>query len=165
MRSAFPAVALAAGGGLVLAGATVADWLRTPVSRTVGDVVVAEEVVTPGTELAAPLVAVGLAALLAALALMVLPSAARRGAGLLLVVLGMGGAVGVVDGLRRALVLDGAIAQGPGIAGLGALLVLGGGALVVRRPRQRPALPPRFALDDAEREDDEWRLASVEDDG
>jgi len=166
VRSAIGAVALAAAGGLVLAGATVAPWVRASVTRTVGDVAVVEAVTVPGTDLVAPLLAVGLAALLVGLALMLLPTAARRVAGWSLVVLAAAGAVGIAVGARRAAALDGMLAEGPGVAGLGALLVLGGGLVVVRRPRERAALPARYSLDGpdaAGHDDDEWRLASVED--
>lgn len=169
-RSGVGPIALAVAGGLLAAGGATADWVRRDVVREVGGAggVAFEEVVaTPGTAFAPQLLPVGIGLVFAGLALLVLRGSARRAGG---VVVGLVGAVVVgvaVVGVVGAGAAPGVLAAGPGIALAGGLAGVVGGLLAARGAATRPALPPRYSIDEAEVDEEEvaigeWQRASVE---
>jgi hypothetical protein len=159
-RPAAAGVGLAVAGGLVLAGGTTAAWVRQAADRDVGGVRVADQVTLPGTAFAGWLVGVGLAAVLGGLALLLPSTRLRSAVAAGLTLLGAGGLAGVAAGALRAGAGVGSLAAGPGVAAIGALAVLLGGGMALRRPAARPRLPARYDLEADE--GDEWHRASVE---
>lgn len=155
------AVALVLGGGLVLAAATAADWTAEVTTRDVGGVPIRDVETTPGTEFAAGLVRNGLLAVLGAVGLLVLRGLGKRIVGGLLSALGLFALVTAVAGWRAASGQTGDLTAAPLLAGIGALLVAGGGLLAAVRPGPPPALGPRYSLDEDE-PDAEWDVASDE---
>jgi hypothetical protein len=158
------AVGLTVLGGLLLAGGTSASWVRDATVRDVAGVAVAAETNVPGTRLEGWLVGAGVAAVLCGLALLLPAPRLRRALAVLTAAVGLAGLAGVTRGALRAVELPGALSSGPGIAAVGALAVLAGAVLVLRRPREHPALPPRYDLDAEDASQHEWQRASVEPD-
>lgn len=155
---------LAVLGGLLLAGGTSADWVVVEVAREVGGITVPRTSSTPGLAYAPLAVPLGVVAALLGPVLTL--RRARRLVGVLLSLLGAGGLIVVVAGIVRT-TGEGALAAGPGVAAAGALTVLGGGLLAVRRA-EAPAAGSRYTVEAARSgqagEDREWQLAS-EDEG
>lgn len=163
MSGARATLAMLAGiaGGLVLAGSTTAEWFALGGERDVGGVPVPDDRGVAGGEVAAELLPLGLAAAAVALVLVVGRGWIRRLAGALLLLLALASlwpvARPLVTGAR------GDPAAGIGIAIAGTLLVAGAGALGLRS-QPPPGLSARYDLD-VDDADDEWRLASAEEDG
>ncbi len=159
------AVALAALGGLALVGGTTADWIRLEQVREVGGVRLGGSTGVAGTEVAGPLVGLGIAAIALALGLLVARGRLRRAVAVLLAAAGLVSAVVVAAGLSEAAGRPGSVAAGPGVAALGAAAVLLAAAVALRRPAARATLPPRYDLDlQEEAGASEWDRASVEPD-
>ncbi|MGH8897732.1 MAG: hypothetical protein ACRDZ4_12085 [Egibacteraceae bacterium] len=152
------AVILAVLGGLLLVGGVVGDWVVRDTSRQVGDLAVRELVGTSGTRFAAGAVPFGVLAVLCG-PLLVLRRARKIGGGLVLL-LGLGGAAILAAGTMEAVQATGALAQGPAVAGAGALCVLAAGLLALRRPTG-PPVTSRYTVEGVE--DREWELAAEED--
>lgn len=147
-RAGYAPVALAGVGGLLVAGGTVADWVRREEVREVGGVALREVTGVAGTQLAGGLVGVGVAAVALGLVLLLVRGRARALAGVLLGLAGLAGVGVLAAGLAAAAALPGDLTAGPGVTGLGALAVLVGAVTAVRRPAAPPSLPARYALDD-----------------
>jgi hypothetical protein len=155
------AVLLAVAGGLVTAAGSVAPWLRFQTEREVAEVVLPEVETVEGLALAPALLPLGLAAAIAGLSLLVLRGRAQQAAAVLVLVAGVGAGVLIVAGLAGA-EAGGEIASGAVLAVLGALLLVAAGTLGMR-PARPARLPARYDLDDDDT-DDEWRLASGDED-
>lgn len=148
-------ILLAAVGGLALAGGTTATWLSDETVRDVGGVAVTDVSVTTGLELAPQGLALGVAAALGGLLLLLVRGRAQVAVGALLAVAGLAALV---------LVLVGAAGAGEGDTGGGLLAAVAGAAAVTAagvlalRPAAPPKLSGRYDLDDTG--DEEWRIAS-----
>jgi hypothetical protein len=155
------AILLGAAGGLVTAGGSVAPWLRFEIEREVAEVVLPEVETIEGLALAPALLPLGIAAALTGLSMLVLRGRAQQAAGALLLLAGLAAGLLIAAGLAGA-DTGGEVAAGAVFAGLGALLLLAAGALGLR-PARPARLPDRYDLD-ADDADDEWRLASGDED-
>jgi hypothetical protein len=151
-------------GGLVLAAGGSADWAREEQVRDVAGVPLTEVVTTSGTQVAPELLAIGIAALLLGLVLLLVRGVGRRWLGAIVLVIGVGAAVAVGLGTLEAAGLPGRMAEGPPIAAFGALMVAAGGLAAARTPAARPRLSARYSIEGDETGDeaDDWHTASVE---
>lgn len=163
-RSGFAPFLLTSIGGLLLAGGGSADWVREEVVREVAGVPLTEVITTAGTAIAPETLATGVAALLLGLVLLMVRGAGRRWLGLVVLVTGVAATASVAVRTVEAAGRSGAVAEGPAVAGIGALAILTGGLAAVRTPSARPGLSSRYAIDeqDGGGEADEWHAASVE---
>ena len=157
-RSGPPAVIGAVVGGLVLSGATVGTWVTTTVRREVAGAEVTEEITAAGAEFASLSVGLGVAAVLAGLALVPARGRPRRLVGGLVALTGVVGLVDVAQATLTATAAEGSLSGLPGLAGLGAVLVAGAGAYAAKRDRPAETLPERFDVGSPE-SDDEWHRA------
>lgn len=163
-RSGLAPFLLTSLGGLVLAGGGSAEWVREEAVRDVAGVPLDEVITTPGTEVAPEVLAIGMAALLLALPLLVVRRSGRRWLGMFVMVTGVAAAIIVALRTIAAAGVPGDLAAGPAVAALGALMVVAGGLATLRTPAARPGLPSRYSIDEEEApsEADEWHAASVE---
>jgi hypothetical protein len=155
-------------GGLVLAGAGSAGWVRRDEIRDSGGVVIRETSVTPGTELAGASLPLGVAASAGGLALLGHRRWWRRVVAAGVAATGAASLATVAAGALSAARLPGSVTAAPAVGAGGALAVLVGGLVVLLDGQARaPALGPRYSVDPEDVEDAEhaeWRLASQEDD-
>lgn len=162
-RSPPLAVGLAVIGGLLLVGATSANWVVAEQVREVGGVPLAEPEGTAGVELAAQGIATGVLAALGGLGLIVARGRGRRVLGALLCLVGAAAVGAVAVGVVRAVGARGGLTAAPWIAGLGAAATLTAGVVAWRRPAPLPALGDRYSIDDSTDSDiGEWGIASDE---
>jgi hypothetical protein len=155
------ALVLGVGGGLALAGASLASWARQVRTDDVAGIPVDSEVVTLGVELAPLALPAGIVAAALGFALAIRVDRVRRAVGALLVLAGGFGLVVVARGGVAAAEL-GALGSGTIVAGVSAVAVAAAGLLAIRPTAPPPpALPARYDLD-ADDADREWDLASVE---
>lgn len=152
------AAILAVLGGLLLVGGVVGDWVVREVPRQVGDLTVRELAGTSGTHFAGWAVPAGVLAILCGPLLV--RQRVRVVGGVLAVLLGLGGGAVVAAATMEAVQAAGALAQGPAVAGTGALCVLAAGLLALRRPINPPQTS-RYTVEGVE--DREWELAAEED--
>jgi hypothetical protein len=156
--------ALGVAGGLVLAGATMAAWVREVRVDDVGGVPIESAAVTPGVELAPFALPLGLAASVLGFALLLRSPRVRAPLGVLLLVAGLAALADVVRGILAGLTMLLGLESGAYAALAAALAVVAGGVLaLLPAAPPAPALPARYDLD-ADEADAEWELASVEDD-
>jgi hypothetical protein len=153
------AVLLAVAGGLSAAGGTAAPWLRFEADRDIGGVPIPEVETLGGLDLAPSLLPLGLAAALAGLALLVIRGRLQQVLAALVLLAGIAGAGLLLVGVGSA-PPRGTLDSGVAFSGLGTLVLVAAGALGLR-PARPARLPARYDLDADE--DDEWRLASGED--
>lgn len=156
------ALTLAVGGGLALAGASLAAWVREVRVDDVAGVPIASETVTLGVALAPLALPLGVAAAALGVGLVLRHPALRRALGAVLVLLGAAALVAVGLGVVDGLALGEGVEAGAVLAVTAGIAVTASGVLAVRRAPPPPTLPPRYDLD-ADDADAEWRLASVED--
>ncbi len=158
------ALILGIGGGLCLAGSTLAAWVRLVTVDEVAGVPLESQSVTLGTELAGAALPIGLAAALLAFGLVLRRPRLRRVLGAALLLLGVAGLVVVGRGIAAATAEEGDMAAAPVVAAVAAAAVTAAGveALLRRAAQPAPALPPRYELE-GDDEDEEWRIASGED--
>lgn len=163
MSGARATLAMLAGiaGGLALAGSTTAEWFALSGERDVGGVPVPDDRGVAGGEVAAELLPLGLAAAAVALVLAVGRGWVRRLAGAVLLLLAVASLWPVARPLATG--VRGDPAAGIAVAVAGAVLVAGAGVLALRS-QPPPGLSARYDLD-VDDADDEWRLASAEEDG
>lgn len=157
------AVGLAVVGGLLLVGATSGTWLVDERVREVGGVELADPHSTPGVDLAPQAVAVGVAAALSSLGLVIARGRGRRVLGAFIAGLGAVGAAVVAAGIAAGADAGGTLTAAPWFALTGALAVVAAGAVAWRRPAPPPVLGPRYSLDDDEVDSGaEWEIGSDE---
>jgi hypothetical protein len=144
-------------GGLTLAGATTATWVRQEVTRTIADVPVTDVVTTAGVEFAPFALPLGIAAAAMGVLLLALRGRSRRASCALAAAAGVGAAVDVVRGAFGAAATAGDLTSAPGAAGVGAALIVAG-AVLAAGSRRRPGLPDRFDID-RDAPQDEWTEA------
>lgn len=152
---------LAALGGLILAGATAADWLVAEDVRTVGGVPLRETVGTSGTVFAGGALVAGIAVVLLALLALAVRS---RWLGLGLLLSGVFGLGAVAAGLLRTLSTgdgQGTVTPWPALAVAAGGLVVTAGWLAWRRPPKARVLGARYTVDEVDEDDEdaEWRRA------
>ena len=149
----------------MLSGATVGTWVTATVRREVAGAEVTEEITTAGTAFASLSVGLGVAAVLAGLALVPTRGRPRRLVGGLVSLTGAVALADVAQATLAATAAEGSLSGLPGLAGLGAILVVAAGAYAAKRDRPAETLPERFDVGGAER-DDEWhRAVDPQDDG
>jgi hypothetical protein len=153
------AAVLVPAGGLLLAGATGADWVREEVTREVGGVPVTEVETTPGTTYAPVAFRNGLIALAGGLGMLLLRGTAKRIVGAAATALGVLGGWAVATGWREAAADPGEPSAAIAFAGIGALAVVVGGLHAAMRPAPPPTLGARYSIDEDEA-DDEWDAAA-----
>jgi Tryptophan-associated transmembrane protein (Trp_oprn_chp) len=162
------AVLLVVLGGLALAGAGSAEWVRREQVRESGGVVIPEVSVTPGTELAGASLPLGVVASAGGMVLLGRRRWWRRVLAAGLAATGAAGLAAVAAGALAAARLPGSVTSAPAVGAGGALAVLVGGLAVLLDGQVRaPALGPRYSVDPEDVDDAEhaeWRLASQEDD-
>lgn len=156
------AVLLAVTGGLATAGGAAGVWVREEVRRDIGGVPVTEVETLGGMAVAPRLLPLGLAAALAGLGLLVARGRLQQGVAVVLLLAGVAAGALVGVGLLD-LAGEGALGAGVAFAGLGAAGVVAAGVLGLR-PARPATLPARYDLD-ADDTDDEWRIASDDEDG
>ncbi|MPZ88396.1 MAG: hypothetical protein GEU81_10025 [Nitriliruptorales bacterium] len=163
-RSGLAPFLLTSVGGLLLAGGGSADWVREEIVRSVGGVPLTEVVTTAGTAVAPEALGIGVAALLLGLVLLIVRGAGRRWVGLIVLVTGAAATASVAVRTVEAAGRSGALAEGPAVAGVGALAILAGGLGAVRAVSARPGLSSRYSIDEQNHVDEanEWHTASVE---
>jgi len=152
------AAILAVLGGLLLVGGVVGDWVVRDASRQIGEWTVREVVRTPGTQFAVAAIPAGVLAMLCGPLLAF--DRARVIGGVVAALLGLGAGAIVAAGTIEAVQATGALAQGPAVAGTGALGVLAAGLLALRRSADPPQAS-RYTVEGVE--DREWELAAEED--
>lgn len=155
------AVLLGLVGGLMLLGGTTGAWISERVVTDVAGVQIETVEVRSGAEFAAVALPLGLAAVVASLALALPSSRVRRALGIGLVLAGLVAAIavglGAVEAARVGLGLEAPVVA----AAAGAMGVTAAGLLSLRAAAP-PRLSARYDLD-AEDPDDEWDLASADD--
>lgn len=156
------AVLLGLVGGLLLLGGTTASWVAERSVEDVAGVPIESVGVRSGAEFAPVALPVGLAGVAVSLALALPVAGVRRLLGISLVLLGGGAAIAVVLGALRAAELGLGLEPAVVAAVAGAVAVAAAGVLSLR-PAPAPQLSARYDLD-AQDPDDEWDLASAEDD-
>ena len=145
---------------LTLLGGAAASWIEQPVARTVGDVAVAGTRATPGLEIAPLTVVAALAGVLCSVGVLVTRRTARRTMSLLLALTGVASVAVVTAGIVALSTTDGVRTSAPWITAVGAAGVLAAGLAGFGRPGRR--MPARYDVDVAP-QDDEWRMASADD--
>jgi hypothetical protein len=156
------AVLLGIVGGLLVLGGTTASWVAERGVEDVAGVPIESVEVRSGAEFAPVALPAGLAAVVVSLALALPVAGLRLVLGVSLVLLGGAAgvalAIGAVEAAGLGLGLEPAVIA----AATGAVAVAAAGVLSLR-PAPAPRLSARYDLD-AEDPDDEWDLASAEDD-
>lgn len=154
------AVILIVCGGIAVAGGVVSPWVRFEFARDVGGVPITDVETLSGIALAPRLLPLGLAG--AALGLVVLVTRGRlqQAAAVAVLLLGLVAGAFIVLGAGDA-PPDGTLGAGVAFAALGAMMLVLGGVLGLR-PARPARLPDRYDLD-VDHADDEWRMASEED--
>lgn len=157
------AVVLAVFGGLLVVGATSAQWVEVEQVREVGGVELTEAEGIPGVELAPRAVPAGVLGAGAGLVLTVARRRARRPVGLLVLAAGAAAAVLAGTGTVAAIGEPGALTPAPGLAVTGAAGLVAAGTIALRRPAPAPVLGSRYSVEASTgAADDEWGLASDE---
>lgn len=173
MRTGWPAAVLGAVAGLVVLGATTAAWVTRREVGDIGGVAVEQVTTVSGAEVQPALMLVGLVLVLAAVAVAFVAGRPRRVLGAVAATAGLVGVVLAVLGAVEASTRDGALQPAAWWAVAGSVLGVAAGAVALRRPERRAALPARFDLDarpgdGAGEPVDEWNLAAepgTEDEG
>ncbi len=142
----------------MLSGATVGTWVTTTLRREVAGAEVTEEITTAGAEFASLSVGLGVAAVLAGLALVPARGRPRRLVGGLVAMTGAVGLIDVAQATLAATEAEGSLSSMPGLAALGAVAVVAAGAYAAKRDRPGQTLPERFDVGGTE-PDDEWHRA------
>lgn len=161
-RSFWAAPGVATIAGLVLLLAAAGAWVAGEDVREIGEVLVTEPVAMSGTQFAPTAVVFGLAGLLGGVVLGLTRGAARRVVAGLTVATAAGAIAVLALGLGRALQADGAVTPAPYFALAAAFALLVAGIAGVRGP-QRPPDRSRYRVAEEHAVDDEWGLASAED--
>jgi hypothetical protein len=153
--AAAPVVGVAA--AMVFAGALAATWVEQRLTRTVGDVAVAETQTTTGMELVPLGVVVGLVAMLCGIGVLAMRGSARRVAAVLLAIAGGGALAAAAVGVLRAIATDGRVTVAPWIAAPAAAAVVAAG--ILGRGSTGRRMPTRYDVDVAP-DDPEWQMAA-----
>lgn len=158
------ALVLAIVGGLGLAGASLAAWVQRVRTADVAGVPVEAVEITLGVELAPLPLPLGIIAAVLGFGLAVRRDVVRRGVGAALLLVGAAALVSVGVGIAGAVGQEGDLSTGAYTAVAMAVVVAGAGLLALRPATAAPpTLSPRYDID-ADDDDTEWDMASVEDD-
>jgi hypothetical protein len=162
-RSVVAAVLLMVVAGLAVAGGAVADWVVEEITVEVAGLQLPDYVTTTGLELVPALLPLGLVAAVGGAVVAALRGRARRVAAGVVAALGVVALAVVPFGLVAAADIPGGLTPAPALSAVGAVGVVAGAALALRRRQEQPALSARYDLDGRAGEDaEEWSLASEE---